>query len=262
MKKNPNSSVIKIPRFQDTFKLLTCLALLLNINCTHKSMHQQLSYENTPSLSNNRLTPPSKSDTLTHKIVPKAIRPQVTTALSFYPGLKKVPIEFKFKDNIKKSTMQAQPKLSGLFKARKNRKYVVLINKKIQIENDDFNILDVDDKVLTGWFGHELGHIMDYRTRSAASMVLFGIKYLFSKSFLKKAERTADRYAIEQGMGDYILATKNFILNNSKISSNYKARIKALYLSPEEIMDMINSMKDGDDVTEKVDQEVNQGMED
>lgn len=181
---------------------------------------------------------------MTNKTIPEVIRPQAEKALSFYPELKDVPIIFKFKKKIKKSTMQAQPKFWGIFKNRHKRGYVILISETFQIEDDSFNILDVDDEVMIGWLGHELGHVMDYKNRSAVGMIIYGVRYLMSASHIRAVERSADAYAIEHGMGQYIIATKNFILNNSDISEVYKARIRRLYLSPEEIMEMVNELEE------------------
>ncbi len=177
----------------------------------------------------------------THKVIPKSIKKEVFKALSFYPELKNTPIEFKFKKQIKKSTMQAQPEFSTIFKGRKKRGYKILISEKFHIENKEFDIENVESEVLIGWFGHELGHVIDYRERSTIGMIIFGLKYLFSKAHLKEVERTADTIAVHHGMSEYILATKDFILSNVHISSKYKARIAKLYLSPEEIMEIVNS---------------------
>jgi|SRR5690625_1086888 len=200
-------------------------------------------------------SPPSDSTTMINKDIPDVIRPQVEKALSFYPDLKDVPITVKFKKKIKKSTMQAQPKFLSIFRNRHKRSYVILISETFQIEDDSFEILDMEDEVMIGWLGHELGHIMDYKHRSGIGMVIFGIKYLFSKKHIREAERTADAYAIEHGMGEYIIATKNFILNNSDISEIYKERIRKLYLSPEEIMDMLNELEE-DEIKEEIDDEM------
>jgi hypothetical protein len=40
-------------------------------------------------------------------------------ALSHYPELEDVEIEFRYKNNIKNAFMQAQPKLANLFKGKK-----------------------------------------------------------------------------------------------------------------------------------------------
>jgi len=178
----------------------------------------------------------------TRKEIPLAIKDQVEVALSYYPELKDTPIAFKFKKEIKKSTMQAQPTYSSIFKRRKSRGYIILISEKFHIEDEEFSILDVEDDVMIGWIGHELGHVMDYLNRSALSMIVFGIKYLFSTAHIQEVERAADTFAVKHGMYQYILATKNFILNNTSISPKYKNRIKKLYMSPEEIMELVNSL--------------------
>lgn len=178
-----------------------------------------------------------------HKKVPDVIWREVYVALSHYPELKDTPIEFKFKKNIQKSFMQAQPKISGLLKRKKHRAYYIFISEKLKIEDEVFDVTTVPSDVLIGWIGHELGHIMDYRERSGMNMLWFGIKYLSSKSYIQEAERVADTYAVNHGMGKYIIATKDFILNHAHLSQNYKARIKNLYLSQEEIMMLIDEIE-------------------
>lgn len=179
---------------------------------------------------------------LNNKIVPDPIWREAYIALSHYPELKNTPIEFRFKKNIKKSFMQAQPKITGLFKKRKNRSYLIFINEEFSIEDEKFNISMVPSEVLIGWIGHELGHIMDYRERSAIDLIWFGIKYVTSKKYIREAERTADTYAVNHGLGENIIATKDFILNHSRLSDTYKNRIADLYLSPEEIMVLIDEI--------------------
>lgn len=180
---------------------------------------------------------------LDNKIFPKSLRDEVAQALSFYPELNDTPIEFKFKDNIRKSTMQAQPRFSSFFKSKKNREYLILISRNIQIDDEEFTISDIPSDVIVGWLGHELGHIMDYSGRTNIGMLIFGIRYLFSSTHIKKVERTADTYAIAHGMGEYIIKTKDFILENADISEKYKARIRRLYISSEEVMELINENK-------------------
>ena len=173
--------------------------------------------------------------------IPNAIVNEVETALEHYPELRDVAIEIKFKKNIKKSTMQAQPKLSSLFKSKNHRKYVILISERFKISDKEFSTKDIESDILVGWIGHEFGHIMDYQHRSNMNLIWFGVKYLLSDKHIVEAERAADMYAVSHGMESYILKTKDFILNNSNITPSYKLRIKKYYLSPEEIMDIVNN---------------------
>lgn len=181
---------------------------------------------------------------LENKVIPESILNEVTTALSHYPELVNTPIEFKFKSNIKKSFMQAQPKFIDIFKHKKNRTYYVMISESVTIEDEVFTVSEVPTDVLIGWIGHELGHIMDYRERGGFNLLMFGIRYVFFKGFIKEAERAADTYAVNHGMGAYILATKDFILNHSSLSENYKNRIKRLYMSPDEIMLLLDELQE------------------
>ncbi len=177
-----------------------------------------------------------------NKVIPEAIQKEVKIALSHYPDLRETPIEFRFKKKIKKSFMQAQPKFSGIFKNKKDRTYLIMISESFHIENEEFQISEIPSEVLIGWIGHELGHVMDYQERSGFNLLLFGIRYLTSTGFIKEAERAADTFAVNHGMGDYILATKDFILNHAHLSEIYKARIKRLYLSPDEILMLVDKI--------------------
>lgn len=173
-------------------------------------------------------------------IIPNSIENEAKMALSFYPELRETSIEFKFKKNIKKSTMLAQPTFGSFFRSRKKRAYIILISEKFKIENQEFLTTQIPSEVLIGWLGHELGHVMDYSERSNLNLIWFGIKYLLSDRSIIEAERAADTYAVKHGMDKYILETKDFILNHAHISKIYKSRIRKYYLSPEEIMEVIN----------------------
>lgn len=135
--------------------------------------------------------------------------------------------------------MQAQPKFTKIFSPRSKREYIILIKRNFQLGDIDTPIEELHKDVLTGWLGHELGHVTDYEGMSNFKLVRFGISYLTSNNAIINAERQADEFAIRQGMQDYIIKTKNFILNHADISETYKARMKKYYLSPEEIMDLV-----------------------
>ncbi|RAJ12951.1 hypothetical protein [Olleya aquimaris] len=171
--------------------------------------------------------------------IPESIKEEVNIALSYYPELKDTSINFEFKKSIKKSTMQAQPVFSTLLNSKNNRRYNIFISKTVNISGELFYTKDMPKDVIIGWIGHELGHIMDYKNRGGLNLIWFGLKYLLSSHSIIKAERAADTYAIRAGMEDYILKTKDFILNQSNIDKKYLSRINKYYLSPEEIMEVI-----------------------
>tara|TARA_R110000737_G_scaffold352924_1_gene401089 strand:- start:2361 stop:3032 length:672 start_codon:yes stop_codon:yes gene_type:complete len=177
----------------------------------------------------------------TNKVIPNEIRELTLEALSYFPDLINTKIDFQFKNNIHGSVMQAQPKVGSLFvHSKENRAYKIKISRNLFLEDNPIPIEQLPDDVLLGWIGHELGHIQDYIERGSMNLLGFGIKYYLSNSFVTKAEIAADSYAVAHGLGEKIIATKNFVLNHDQIPLAYKQKIEALYLSPGEILSMVD----------------------
>lgn len=179
-----------------------------------------------------------------NKQIPALIEKNVLKALSFYPELKDTRIDFIFKPNIKTSVMQAQPVFTALLGKRKNRRYRINISEHFSLIHCDMSILKIPDDVMIGWIGHELGHILDYEGMSNAAMVQFGYRYYFSPKFVKHAEMVADSLAVERGMGNYIVATKRFILDHAELPQSYKDKIARLYLSPDVIVEQVKKLEE------------------
>jgi hypothetical protein len=97
---------------------------------------------------------------------------------------------------------------------------------------------------MVGWIGHELGHILDYESMSNAGMVSFGYRYYFSPTYVKHSEMIADSLAVERGMGNYIVATKRFILDHAELPQAYKDKISRLYLSPDVIVEQVKKLEE------------------
>ena len=180
------------------------------------------------------------------KQIPAVLREVTLKALSFYPELVNIKIDFIFNEHIRKTVMQTQPRYTSMYRSRKQRTYLVKISRYFRLKGKIIPIHHLPEEVLVGWIGHELGHIMDYLKRNNWSMLLFGIGYYTSKSFIMAAERVADTHAVNQGLGDYILATKDFILHEAGMPERYISRKKKLYLSPEEVMAMVENRPTSD----------------
>ncbi len=153
-------------------------------------------------------------------------------------------MNFDLRKTLKNQPCKLDQDLGVFLKKKEHREYVILISEKFKISNKEFLTKDIPSDILIGWIGHELGHIMDYQNRSKLNLIWFGLKYVFSDNHIIEAERAADTFAVNQGMESYILKTKDFILNNAEITPSYKLRIVKYYLSPEEIMDIVNK-RDG-----------------
>ena len=178
-----------------------------------------------------------------NKKIPKVIEKEVLKALSFYPELQSVSINFVFKQNIKKSVMQAQPRIETMFNKKENRGYNINISSLFKLTHTAIPIQQIPADIMIGWIGHELGHIMDYHNRDIFGMIRFGFGYLFSTKYIQQAERVADTFAVMHGLGHYIIQTKNFILNHAELPEKYKQKIARLYLSPDDIVEQVRLLE-------------------
>ena len=126
------------------------------------------------------------------------------------------------------------------FNKKENRAYKIKVSRHLELFDEMLPIEELPNEVLLGWLGHELGHIMDYIDRSAVNLVSFGVKYFLSTSFVTEAEVAADSYSVSSGLGPAIIATKDFVLNHERLPEAYKNKIRALYLSPGEILSLVD----------------------
>ncbi|GJM60849.1 hypothetical protein [Persicobacter diffluens] len=170
---------------------------------------------------------------LGNKIIPEEILDIVEEVMPQYPELWDTPIEFKF-TSIKGMTMCAQPKASVLYRSTDKRGYVI----KMSNNADPLNgmvVAEAPREVLVGLIAHELGHIMDYQHKSKLSMLRFGIGYVCSKNFMRKAEYAADSFAVSKGYAAHVTAIKNYVIGTECFPESYKDRLRNFYPSPEQI---------------------------
>lgn len=186
-----------------------------------------------------------------NKEIPAVIEKQTLIALSHYPELKNTRIRFTFTRKLKQSVMAARPVVMSLLRKREKRVYDVLINPVFKLEHSFETIRQIPDSVMIGWIGHELGHIMDYEKRGTWGLLGFGISYGFSKKYIRKAERIADRFAVEHGLGEHLVATKSFILDHTELPEAYQEKIAKLYLSPDDIVELVAELETEEDEDKK-----------
>ena len=158
-------------------------------------------------------------------------------ALSKYPELDSTRIIVK---RAKISTsLNARPTIASLlFRSKEKRKYVIRVNTRLK---DSLILLeDAPFNACVGVFGHELGHIFDYSTRS-----FFGIiKRLFAytgKRSKSSFEKEIDQLTISRELGLHLYDWAYFVLEESNGTEAYKTFKKEVYLEPEEILEIMNS---------------------
>ncbi|BDC98988.1 hypothetical protein [Persicobacter psychrovividus] len=178
-------------------------------------------------------------DGFTNKIVPMELLEVVKEVLPQYPELANVPIEFRI-TKLKSISMCAQPKADMLYRSAAKRAYVIKVSDN-QEECNGMVVMNAPREVLVGLIAHELGHIMDYRERNKLQMAQFGLGYLFSKNYMRKAEYVADSFAVSKGYASHVSAIKNYVINSSIFPETYRNRLKNFYPSPQQILNIQQS---------------------
>ncbi|WP_380585120.1 hypothetical protein [Saccharicrinis sp. FJH65] len=158
------------------------------------------------------------------------------TALSYYPELRNSHIRVKT-GNIK-TTLSMRPTIwSVIFKPKHNRDYILRINK----DNNFGNIIlrDVNYQAAVGLFGHELAHILDYRSVGAGGILKRAVWYL-SEEKRTFYEHQIDMLTIDKGLGWQLYEWSRFVQQSPKATPQYK-RLKARrYLKPPQILSTMN----------------------
>jgi hypothetical protein len=139
-----------------------------------------------------------------NKIIPPSIELQALRALSHYPELRDVRVEFVFCRQ--KTAHSSMPKLRTLLRRAARRRYEV----RISIEMPDFYFAGMQANLpynaQIGVLGHELGHAVHYLQRGLGGLVLEAMRYGTSRKFVIRTEHETDQCTIDHGLGRQLLA--------------------------------------------------------
>ena len=170
-----------------------------------------------------------------NKKVPDLFFESFKAALSYFPELTDKYIfvhETSFKGI--QHASRAYPPVLNLGAAKAKWICPVVINKNQGI-NDFFRHLSFEQQ--TGLLAHELSHVSSYLELSRLGMVIFSIKYAFSKKFVRRIEKETDLRAVERGSGKHLLMERielfKFLRDNSHPD------IEDVYIRPDELLDSL-----------------------
>lgn len=154
-------------------------------------------------------------------------------ALSYYPELKNVPIEFKYSKEA--TTMAARPAFCSVFTGRK---YNVLINNKNNFEG--ILLEEVPFNARIGIIAHELSHIVDYMNRNLWG--LLGVYFRYTHKARKPLfEKEVDMATIERGLGWQLYDWAQYAMHeDNQASEDYKAFKRNTYMQPDQIQQIIS----------------------
>lgn len=161
-------------------------------------------------------------------------------ALSYYPELDSTRI--RFKETRINTTLNVRPTIvSLLFHKKENRTYIVRINNHVKDSLILLNQVPFNAKI--GLFGHELTHIIDYRSKNIFGMIKRMFEYGNAKQ--KEAyEKEIDMSTIQRGLGWQLNDWTCFIHFHSNAAETYKCFKCDIYLEPHEIMEILKKLKE------------------
>ncbi|MBX9850682.1 MAG: hypothetical protein K2X86_02880 [Cytophagaceae bacterium] len=175
------------------------------------------------------------------KKLPENFEKQTLLALSYFPELKDVKINFRVRR--KTSPLMVRPTVgSTIFRSAKKRTYIIFIScHSPKVDSILMKNLTLDAQV--GVVGHELSHVSFFITQGRFGMFKVAIGNL-SWKYLDKIEFETDRSTIQHGLGWQLLTWSEFVRVKLKMEKwrgadeyikGKSKRPKARYMNPETI---------------------------
>jgi len=156
-------------------------------------------------------------------------------ALSYYPEL--VGHRIKFQQKNIKTTMQSLPRMDFIFRNRKNRVYKINIDNKV-VNSNGLLLKDIPFNAQIGVIGHELGHVVDYSSKSNMRIIFLGIGYLFPGK-RRHIENRVDEITIAHGLGNQLKDFSGFVLNDPEMNERYRKYKRKYYYSPAQLLQIM-----------------------
>ncbi len=135
---------------------------------------------------------------------------------------------------------QAQPLLRTILRRPDKRTYVVKVQDCNHKNPLCFSILPDSAKI--GLIGHELAHIIDYKTKNFFQITATGIRYTLSKKYKTKLEYQTDSLTIISNMGAEKLVFYKFITSSGLADDQYLRRIRKYYMNSEDIVRIMRNL--------------------
>jgi hypothetical protein len=167
-----------------------------------------------------------------HKSIPEKYEAAILTALSKYPELKEVRINFVLKDRHSVPYGTA-PTFASIFAEPADREYTISILEKAKAPMYYALIKNLTFEAKVGVFGHEISHVIQYNSLEKGELLKFLACYMIPE-FQEKVEKAADMGAIIHGLGQELLEHAIYIRSIPGYAEERKA-INRNYLKPEEI---------------------------
>jgi hypothetical protein len=171
-----------------------------------------------------------------NKIIPPGFERVILLALSHYPDLKDIKIEFKFsaKHPVPYGTT---PTLGSFFKKPPQRKYKVTLLTQARGPMVKALFRNLPEDAQIGVIGHELAHVAQYNNCSVKGLLRLVVLFPMLRKLM---EQDADRRTIDRGLGVHLYKWATYVRSIPGYLRQ-RPQINIYYLTPHEILNYIRS---------------------
>lgn len=169
-----------------------------------------------------------------NKILPEGHELQALLALSHYPELRDVHVEFVQVETL--IPLSSRPKVFSKMVKPEKQKYLVVISTKSTANLENVLLKNLPFNAQVGVLGHELGHTVYYLDKGFWDVLRIGISYLFP-GYREKFEKDTDRRTINHGLGNQLYSWAKFIREKDDKEKRGEGDnfLDKYYLTPAEI---------------------------
>lgn len=168
-----------------------------------------------------------------NKRIPDKYAGVILEALSYYPELIDVKIEFKL-GNSGVIPYGTKPSPLSMFREPQKRKYIISLLEEASGPMEMALFKNLSYTARLGVIGHELNHVIQFNKRPKGKLIRFCLAFTIP-FFKKRIERGADIATIEHGLGRELYVHATYIRSIPGYVEQRKS-INKYYLKPKEIL--------------------------
>lgn len=151
------------------------------------------------------------------KVLPEGYEKQALLAMSYYPELKNITVNFIVKKT--RTPLMSMPSFwSTLFKAKHKRKYLIIISQETTSMLEPILLKNLPLNAQIGVIGHELAHTSYFVDQNFFQMIGILLGNLSSK-YLDQFEFNTDQMTIAHGLGWQLLAWSEHVTKSFRMTS-------------------------------------------
>ena len=168
---------------------------------------------------------------------------QTLLALSYYPELREVEINFLYEKAF--IPLSSRPYFPTMFGKRDKWVYNVIVSSESIKSMETILLKNLPFNAQVGILAHEIGHTLHYQQYGFWQMLKFALLYAFDADFRATHERSTDAQVVYHSLGWQLFDYAKFVRTDPSTLESYessKGFIDKFYLTPADIMQVMSEM--------------------